>query len=79
MWFASTARLFGHVLLNAHAVTAQPTELVELSSNAFERWPAIEPFRRFAFGVFAGRLTDPMALAEAVVFQRRTSAWPAAC
>ena len=42
---ASTACLFGHALLSAHAVTIQSTELVVLSPIAFERWAAVEPFR----------------------------------
>jgi len=67
---ASTACLFGQALLSAHGVTTQATELVVLSPTAFERWTAVEPFRRFVFGVFADRLSDLMALAEAVAFQR---------
>lgn len=67
---ASTACLFGHALLSAHGVTSQPTELLVLSPSAFERWTAVEPFRRYVFGVFADRLADLMALAEAVAFQR---------
>jgi CRP/FNR family transcriptional regulator len=67
---ASTACLFGHSVLAAHGVAAQATELVVLSPTAFERWTAIEPFRRFVFGIFADRLADLMALAEAVAFQR---------
>ena len=67
---ASTACLFGQSLLTAHGITTQATELVVLSPTAFERWTAIDPFRRFVFGVFADRLSDLMALAEAVAFQR---------
>lgn len=67
---ASTACLFGQSLLMAHGVTVQPTELVVLSPVAFERWTAVDAFRRFVFGVFADRLADLMALAEAVAFQR---------
>ncbi|EHR68944.1 cAMP-binding protein [Burkholderiales bacterium JOSHI_001] len=67
---ASTSCLFGQVALTAHGVTAAPTELVALSPAAFARWTEHEPFRRFVFGVFADRLSDLMALAEAVAFQR---------
>jgi CRP/FNR family transcriptional regulator, anaerobic regulatory protein len=67
---ASTSCLFGQVLLTAHGITAAPTELVALSPAAFARWTEHEPFRRYVFGVFADRLADLMALAEAVAFQR---------
>ena len=67
---ASTSCLFGQVALTAHGVTAAPTELVALSPAAFARWTEHEPFRRYVFGVFADRLADLMALAEAVAFQR---------
>jgi CRP/FNR family transcriptional regulator len=43
---------------------------VLLSPAGFARWTAVEPFRRFVFGLFADRLADLMALAEAVAFQR---------
>jgi CRP/FNR family transcriptional regulator len=67
---ASTASLFGQAALVAHGSTTQGTELVVLSPAGFERWTAVAPFRRFVFGVFADRLADLMALAEAVAFQR---------
>lgn len=67
---ASTSCLFGHGLLAAHGVAAQASELVVLSPRGFERWTAHAPFRRFVFGVFADRLAELMALAEAVAFQR---------
>ena len=66
----STSCLFGHQLLSAHGISTEPTELVLLSPAGFERWCVHEPFRRFVFGVFADRLADLMALAEAVAFQR---------
>lgn len=66
----STSCLFGHSLLSAHGLSTEPTELVLLSPAGFDRWCAHEPFRRFVFGVFADRLADLMALAEAVAFQR---------
>ena len=67
---ASTTCLFGQHALVAHGETTEPTELVLLSPAGFERWVAFEPFRRFVFGVFADRLAELMALAEAVAFQR---------
>ncbi len=67
---ASTSCLFGHGTLAAHGVATQPTDLVLLDPTGFERWTAHEPFRRFVFAVFAERLAELMALAEAVAFQR---------
>ena len=66
----STSCLFGQVALSAHGVATADTELVLLSPTGFERWSAHAAFRRFAFGVFADRLADLMALAEAVAFQQ---------
>ncbi len=67
---ASTACLFGQTLLVAHGHTVAPTELALLSPAGFEQWTAVAAFRRFVFGLFADRLADLMALAEAVAFQR---------
>ena len=50
---APTDCLFSPARLSAYAVTTQSTELVVLSPIAFERWAAVEPFRRLAFSVFA--------------------------
>jgi len=66
----STACLFGHRTPSAHGVTTLPTTLAVLSPAAFEALSGYEPFRRFVFGIFADRLGDLMALAEAVAFQR---------
>ena len=66
----STSCLFGHHALSAHGQTTEATELVLLSPAGFARWAACEPFRSFVFGIFADRLADLMALAEAVAFQR---------
>lgn len=66
----SAACLFGDVPLSAHGVADEDTELLHLSPAGFARWVAHEPFRRFVFGVFADRLAELMALAEAVAFQR---------
>ncbi len=66
----STSCLFGSHLLTAHGQATEATELVLLSPAGFERWVAYPAFRRFVFGIFADRLADLMALAEAVAFQR---------
>jgi CRP/FNR family transcriptional regulator len=66
----SASCLFGQHLLSAHGETTQPTRLAVLAPAGFEACCRHEPFRRFVFGVFADRLADLMALAEAVAFQR---------
>jgi CRP/FNR family transcriptional regulator len=66
----STSCLFGQVPLAAHGQAYEATELVLLSPAGFARWTQHEPFRRYVFGIFADRLADLMALAEAVAFQR---------
>lgn len=70
MCVASTSSLFGESLLVAHGVAARDTELVVISPTGFERWVSDPDFRRYVFGIFADRLADLMALAEAVAFQR---------
>jgi CRP/FNR family transcriptional regulator len=66
----STSCLLGHSALSAHGQAIDTTELVMLTPQGLERWCRHEPFRRFVFGIFADRLADLMALAEAVAFQR---------
>lgn len=66
----SASCLFGQHLLSAHGETTAATRLAVLPPAAFDACCAHEPFRRFVFGVFADRLADLMALAEAVAFQR---------
>lgn len=66
----STACLYGERPLSAHGRTTEATELVLLSPAGFTRWTACDAFRRYVLGVFADRLADLMALAEAVAFQR---------
>jgi CRP/FNR family transcriptional regulator len=66
----SASCLFGHSLLSAHGETTAATRLAVMSPDALDACCAHEPFRRFVFGVFADRLADLMALAEAVAFQR---------
>ena len=66
----SASCLFGQHLPSAHGETTAATRLAVLPPAAFDACCAHEPFRRFVFGVFADRLADLMALAEAVAFQR---------
>lgn len=66
----SASCLFGQHLLSANGATTAPTRLAVLSPAAFDACCNHEPFRRYVFGVFADRLADLMALAEAVAFQR---------
>ena len=66
----SASCLFGQHSLSANGVTTSATRLAVLSPPAFDTCCEHEPFRRFVFGVFADRLADLMALAEAVAFQR---------
>lgn len=66
----STSCLFGTAPLSAHGQTTEASELVLLSPAGFARWSTDDGFRRFVFGVFADRLAELMALAEAVAFQR---------
>jgi CRP/FNR family transcriptional regulator len=70
MCVASTSSLFGQSLLVAQGATVQDSELVVLSPAGFDQWVADPDFRRYVFGIFADRLADLMALAEAVAFQR---------
>lgn len=66
----SAASLFGHSPMPAHGVTSLPSELVLITPEVFEAWTEYLPFRRHVFGLFAERLADVIALAEAVAFQR---------
>lgn len=70
MCIVSASCLFGSRPLSAHGVATLPTELLLLPPGTFARWCERESFRRFVFGVFADRMVDLMALAEAVAFQR---------
>ena len=66
----SASCLFGEAPLAAHGSTTAPTELLLVPPAMFMRWAAHEPFRRWVFAIFATRLGDLIALAEAVAFQR---------
>jgi CRP/FNR family transcriptional regulator, anaerobic regulatory protein len=66
----SASCLFGSRPTPAHGVATMATELILLPPASFTRWSASDPFRHFVFGMFAERLSDLMALTEAVAFQR---------
>lgn len=66
----SASCLFGSAPFTAYGQALEPVELVVLTPAGFNAWCRHEPFRQFVFGVFAERLADLMALAEAVAFQR---------
>ncbi len=67
---ASTSCLFGQVPLAAHGLSTMACEIVLLSPEGFAQWTGDAGFRRYVFGIFAERLAELMALAEAVAFQR---------
>lgn len=56
-------------LLPAQGRTGQPTRLLLVPTAMFLRWCEHAAFRAFVLGVFAARLGDLIALAEAVAFQ----------
>lgn len=66
----SASCLFGQAALAAHGEAVVASTLLLLPAPLFMRWSAHEPFRRWVFGVFASRMADLIALAEAVAFQR---------
>jgi CRP/FNR family transcriptional regulator, anaerobic regulatory protein len=66
----SASCLLGQAPLTAHGQTTEPTELLLLHQAGFDRWCQESSFRALVFSVFAQRLTDLMALAEAVSFHR---------
>lgn len=66
----SAASLYRTCPLGARGVTLTPTRLVLIPPAAFSAWSSYAPFRDFVFGVFAQRLSDLMALVDAVAFQK---------
>lgn len=66
----SASSLVGHAAMPAHGVAVKPCELVLLSTATFEAWLSHVPFRHFVFGLFAERIAEVIALAEAVAFHR---------
>ncbi len=65
---ASTACVIDAQPMRAHGVTTLPSELAVLDAAGFERCCAEAPFRRFVFEVFAERMTDLLALVDALAF-----------
>ena len=66
----STAAVLRDLPLSASATSVDGVRLAVLSPALFSAWTSHAPFREFVFGVFAQRLTDLMALVDAVAFQR---------
>lgn len=66
----STTCLLGGRALPADAVAVGPLRLAMLDAAGFELCCEQAAFRRHVFGVLADRLSDLMALVEAVAFQR---------
>jgi CRP/FNR family transcriptional regulator len=66
----STSCLLSHRHLNAHGTVTDKVRLLLLSPPLFDRWTAHQPFRELVFAVFSDRLTDLMALIDAIAFQR---------
>jgi hypothetical protein len=56
--------------LPAHGLAVEPITLLPIGRVGFERLLHEEGFRRYAFGIFADRLADLMALAKAVAFHK---------
>lgn len=73
MCLVSSASLFAHQPLTAHAVATGPTTLAMLSPADFESALADTGFRNYVLGLFAARMADLTALIEAVAFQRLDS------
>ena len=66
----STASLFSGAALGADAVTTQDSALRLLGRDGFERISEVAPLRAFLFEQFASRMTDLIAVTDAVAFQR---------
>jgi CRP/FNR family transcriptional regulator, anaerobic regulatory protein len=73
MCLVSSAGLFAHQPLTAHAVATSSTTLCMLSPADFESALADGGFRNYVLGLFASRMADLTALIEAVAFQRLDS------
>lgn len=78
MCLVSSASLFAHQPLTAHAVTTSATTLAMLSPADFDEALADTGFRNFVLGLFAARMADLSALIEAIAFQRLDSRLAAA-
>lgn len=73
MCLVSSASLFAHQPLTAHAVASSATTLAMLSPADFEAALADTAFRSYVLGLFAARMADLSALIEAIAFQRLDS------
>lgn len=73
MCLVSSASLFAHQPLTAHAVTTSTTTMAMLSPADFDEALADAGFRNFVLGLFAARMADLSALIEAIAFQRLDS------
>ena len=73
MCLVSSASLFAHQPLTAHAVATSATTLAMLSPADFEAALADAGFRNYVLGLFAARMADLSALIEAIAFQRLDS------
>lgn len=78
MCLVSSASLFAHQPLTAHAVATGPTTLAMLAPGDFETALADAPFRSYVLGLFAARMADLSGLIEAIAFQRLDSRLAAA-
>jgi len=66
----SAAGLLSQRPLLAHGTTTASTRLLLVPPTVFERWTEHAAFRRFIMNVLAERLTDLVAVVDAVAFQR---------
>ena len=78
MCLVSSASLFAHQPLTAHAVATGPTTLAMMAPADFEAALGEAGFRHYVMGLFAARMADLTALIEAVAFQRLDSRLAAA-
>ncbi|MEZ5702427.1 MAG: Crp/Fnr family transcriptional regulator [Burkholderiaceae bacterium] len=73
MCLVSSASLFGHQPLTAHAVATSATTMAMLLPADFEAALADNAFRSYVLGLFAERMADLTGLIEAIAFQRLDS------
>jgi CRP/FNR family transcriptional regulator, anaerobic regulatory protein len=73
MCLVSSASLFGHQPLTAHAVATSATTMAMLPPADFEAALADPAFRSYVLGLFAERMADLTSLIEAIAFQRLDS------
>lgn len=66
----SAAGLLSRRPLAAQGTAMRDVRLAMVAPEVFDAWNDHPPFRQFIFGVFAERLTDLIAVVDAVAFQR---------